>query len=373
MQHTIIMVTFPQTIKSSAISGTNARRAFFGNNAISFNDATISSVTIEDDDDQFGVVRSAAGYTPETQQRLVSATTFGHDVTPTPAGTQLEPYPGSIITDSNNNQFYVFFTATPEAVELGGRFSALIVPIAKIGENDQLEWPEFDPSLSFRQTGTVSFGTGTPGIPYPPANSPPCFTPGTRIATPIGPRLVEDLRAGDMVLTRDNGVQIIRWIGRVRLSATRLDLQPNLRPIRITAGALGPAHPTADLIVSPQHRILVTSRIAERMFGCNEVLVAAKHLVGLSGIEVLRPNDGLTYLHMLFDQHELVLSNGFWTESLLPRDRAINGLSSAAQHEIRTLFPDLSGPAPARKILTGREGRALAGRHAKNQRVLVIP
>lgn len=370
MQHTIIMVTFPQVIKSSATSGTDARRAFFGNNAIRFDTATIGSVTVEDDDDQFGVVRTTSGYTPEGQQHLVEATSFGHDTTPTPAGTQLEPYPGSIITDSNGNRFYVFFTAKPEAVEIGGRFSALIIPLAKTGSSGQLEWPEFDSRLTFRQTGTISFGSSAPGVPYPPAKAPPCFTPGTLIDTPTGPRLVEDLRAGDLVRTRDNGTQTIRWIGSVALSPSRLDLQPNLRPIRIAAGALGPSLPSRDLVVSPQYRVLVSSRIAERMFGCVEVLVAAKHLIGLPGVEVLRQEVTLTYIHMLFDRHDLVLSNGTWTESLLPRDRAITGLAAAAQREIRQLFPDLTDPEPARKILTGKEGRALLGRHVKNRKVL---
>ena len=292
---------------------------------------------------------------------------------PGPVRSAHQADPASIITDSAGNRFYAFFTATPSSVELGGRYSALIIPIASPGPDGQTEWSEFNPDLNFRQSGTLSFGTSTPGVAYPPVKPPPCFTPGTRIATPTGPRPVEDLCPGDLVLTRDNGAQAIRWIGTVGISPRRLDLQPNLRPIRIAAGALGRLTPEHDLIVSPQHRVLVTSRFAERMFGCVEVLVAAKHLIGLPGVQVQRQAGALTYLHMLFDRHELVLSNGTWTESLLPRDRAIAGLAPAAQREIRALFPDLPGLSPARRILTGREGRALLDRHTRNSKVLTTP
>ncbi len=101
----------------------------------------------------------------------------------------------------------------------------------------------------------------------------PCFMAGTRIDTPQGQCLIEDLRVGDVVQTLDNGPQIIRWIGKRELDSIDLTLKPKLRPIKIDKGALGNGLPENDLRVSPQHRMLVRSPIAARMFARDEVLI----------------------------------------------------------------------------------------------------
>lgn len=201
----------------------------------------------------------------------------------------------------------------------------------------------------------------------------PCFTPGTLIDTPKGPVEVETLRPGDKVMTRDHGAQVLRWRGEKRLSPRMLDLAPNLRPIRIRAGALGPDAPARDLVVSPQHRVLVASRIARRLFGCDEALVAARHLLGLPGIGVERAETGVTYLHLGFDAHEIVKSDGLWTESFYPGAQALDALNSGARREFLALFPQFrhSPPPGARRFLSGREGRNLAARHEKNGRALL--
>ncbi|AUM75662.1 hemolysin [Paracoccus jeotgali] len=201
----------------------------------------------------------------------------------------------------------------------------------------------------------------------------PCFTPGTMIATDQGEVAVEDLVAGDRVWTRDRGYQPISWIGSRRLNAAALDVSPNLRPIRIAAGALGNGTPERDLVVSPQHRILIRSAIAGRMFGADEVLVGAKHLVGLPGITVARDMAQVEYIHFLLDGHAIVRSNGAETESLYLGPEALKGIPDAARAEIRQLFPELiaSAPEPARHLPRGRLARKLAERHAANERVLV--
>ena len=113
-----------------------------------------------------------------------------------------------------------------------------------------------------------------------------CFGRGTLILTDCGDVAVEDLREGDLVMTRDHGAQPIRWIGSHCMGAVILYAQPHLRPIRISADALGQNAPAQDLIVSPQHRVLVRSKIAQRMFGATEILVAAKHLLELDGVNI---------------------------------------------------------------------------------------
>lgn len=194
-----------------------------------------------------------------------------------------------------------------------------------------------------------------------------CFAAGTMIATPDGEVAVEDLATGDLVTTVDDGAQPIRWIGRAEVD---LADAPNMRPVRIRAGALGEGVPAADLVVSPQHRVLVRSKIAQRMFGTDEVLVAAKQLLALDGIELADDMDRVTYHHFLFDRHQVVISNGAQTESRFTGSEALKSVGPAAREEILALFPDLADmqAAPARTLVPGRKGRRLADRHAEQGR-----
>lgn len=201
-----------------------------------------------------------------------------------------------------------------------------------------------------------------------------CFASGVMIATDRGEVAVETLEVGDLVLTADAGLQPLRWIGRATLD---LSLTPNLRPIRIKAGALGEGLPAQDLLVSPQHRVLIRSKIAQRMFNTPEVLVAAKQLVLLDGIDSAEDIDQVTYVHLLFDQHHLVQSNGALTESLFTGPEALKRVGPAAREEILQIFPQLSDTeaaiagVPARPLVTGRQARRMAERHAENGRHLV--
>src|SRR5690606_22901210 len=114
----------------------------------------------------------------------------------------------------------------------------------------------------------------------------PCFTPGTSIATPAGERLVEDLKVGDRIITRDNGLQEIRWIGRKTLDWKVLNANPHLKPVLIRQGSLGHGLPERDLMVSPNHRVLVANDRTSLYFEEHEVLVSAKHLLNHREVKV---------------------------------------------------------------------------------------
>lgn len=240
----------------------------------------------------------------------------------------------------------------------------------------QAAWDNVKSVISVTITAAGAEGSGISAIGFPVTifdKQIVCFARGTMIATASGERPIESLAIGDLVMTKDNGLQAIRWIGATPVTARELDLMPNLRPIRIAAGALGEGLPSADLTVSPQHRILVSSKIAQRMFGADEVLVAAKQLIAIDGIDVVRAEEGVEYFHMLFDRHEIVLSNGAETESLLAGALALDHVGAAARDEILSLFPELANEnaAPARLLPLGREGRRLAQRQQANEQALV--
>ncbi|NDW44131.1 Hint domain-containing protein [Ruegeria sp. PrR005] len=160
-----------------------------------------------------------------------------------------------------------------------------------------------------------------------------CFTLGTLIDTARGPRMIDDLVPGDLIRTLDHGPQPLRWIGRTTVRATGA-----FAPVLIRAGALDNRR---DLMVSPQHRMLIEGWRAELFTGHHQALVAAKHLVDARDI-LFAPGGEVTYVHMLFDRHEIVWAEGCATESFHPGQTGWNALETEARHEILTLFPELA-------------------------------
>ncbi|MFQ1701517.1 Hint domain-containing protein [Loktanella agnita] len=199
-----------------------------------------------------------------------------------------------------------------------------------------------------------------------------CFTDGTLIETDSGLRPVEELHVDDIVVTADHGAQPIRWIGRKHLDAATLAAKPNMQPIRIKAGALAENIPLRDLVVSPQHRILVRSKIAIRMFEAEEIFVPAKHLLGLDGVEVATDMRAVTYVHFMCDDHEIVSAEGALAETLYTGTEAMKAMSDDARAEIDMLFGDapyMNRPL-ARPTPKGRLAKQLVQRHVKNDKAL---
>ncbi|MBR9841906.1 MAG: hypothetical protein GYB25_02010 [Rhodobacteraceae bacterium] len=160
-----------------------------------------------------------------------------------------------------------------------------------------------------------------------------CFVRGVRIATARGEIPVETLSIGDRVITRDRGYQEIRWIG----STTR-EAKGKLAPILFKAGScLGN---TADIMVSPNHRMLAKGGGVELVSGAPEALVPAKFMI--NGNDILQMEGAsVEYFHILFDHHELVWSEGCWSESFHPGEMGWNTLCEATRQEILDLFPNL--------------------------------
>lgn len=188
-----------------------------------------------------------------------------------------------------------------------------------------------------------------------------CFAQDTMIATISGERAVQTLHAGDRIITRDNGLQEIAWIGH---KTVELATQPKLRPILIKAGSLGHNQPERDILVSPNHRMLIANDVTSLLFDERETLVAAKHLVGKTGVEIAAPHS-VTYYHILFENHEVVLGNGAWSESFQPGDYSMDTLENEQRGEIYGLFPELKDAAAlndfaaARRALNKKEAALL--------------
>ncbi|WP_425044813.1 Hint domain-containing protein [Primorskyibacter sp. S87] len=211
----------------------------------------------------------------------------------------------------------------------------------------------------FNFTYTVESG-GLSDTAFVEVSAIPCFVAGTGILTPLGEVPVEKLRPGDLVMTQDDGARPLRWIGKRSVRA-----EGDFAPIRIRAGTFG-AH--RELTVSPQHRVLLRDGLAELLFGEGEVLVAAKDLVNDHSITRV-PGGEVTYVHLMFDRHQVIYSEGLATESFLPGPQTSHLFEQPVLEEICALFPELD-PATgegyggaARRTLRQFEAQLLMSGH----------
>ena len=215
-------------------------------------------------------------------------------------------------------------------------------------------------------TVTSLNGTTTVTITINGATDPPCFVQGALIDTPRGPRLIETLELGDVVLTRDAGPQRIRWIGGSKIDILNPDAAEAYQPIRLHAHAFGPGVPERDILVSPMHRVVLSHVDVPLLFGETEVLCAAQHLV--NGFTITRENlSNVTYFHMIFDDHQIVKTSGVLSESFYPGNVGLDRLGQRQQDELFSLFPDLrslpeSYGRTARMVLRGYEARVMRDR-----------
>lgn len=167
-----------------------------------------------------------------------------------------------------------------------------------------------------------------------------CFTPGTMITTRNGKLPVEALKPGDRLLTRDRGFQPLLWQGMRRLTLSRQGNCSGNCPVLICAGALGPGQPERDMIVSPRHRVLTTDPDLLHGLGEPEALVEARVLAGFPGIRHIAPAS-ITYVHLLLENHEVILTENTWTESFQLSSEAARILAEAGGEDVRNMLPCL--------------------------------
>ncbi len=161
-----------------------------------------------------------------------------------------------------------------------------------------------------------------------------CFAEDTLIETVDGPVPVQQIHAGQQVWTRDNGLQPVLWIGTTSVPATG-----RFAPVVFAPNTLGNPR---ELVVSQQHRMMIDASVAELLFGAPRALVAAKFLCGMEGVSI-REGGYVSYWHIMFDQHQIVRSEGVLSESFFVTPNSIGALDHPQRAEILSLFPELRG------------------------------
>ncbi|NVO27563.1 hypothetical protein HJ526_09045 [Donghicola sp. C2-DW-16] len=176
--------------------------------------------------------------------------------------------------------------------------------------------------LVFQGANAYSFTTDNTGVV--------CFTEGTNIRTPGGPRMIEELRIGDLVETVDHGALPIKWIGTSSYDELALTRNPKLRPIVVSARVFGAER---DLIVSRQHAFLLPEQ---------DQLARAIQLVKMNvpGVRIAQGRKRVTYFHIMFESHQLIYAEGIATESMYPGPQALKSLCPAALESLLGVFPD---------------------------------
>ncbi len=261
---------------------------------------------------------------------------LGNDIRPTSATLTITHINGVAVTAGSS---VVLTTGQTITLNADGTFTMLAASTVE----------------DFNFTYTIDDGTDT-ATGFVLVDAVPCFVRGTRILTEHGYVPVERLAPGAQIKTRDNGFQPLRWIGERRTEA-----RGKHAPICIRANTFG-RH--KELWVSPLHRILIRDSLAELLFGEYEVLVAARDLVNDSSVRVMQGGE-VSYFHLLFDQHEVVYSEGLPSESFLPGPQLANSFEEEVAAEIYGLFPEIDpatghGYSPAaRRTLKPYEAQLL--------------
>jgi len=245
----------------------------------------------------------------------------------------------------------------------GTRFYTVVPVAAHAGRLPILIFPDTIPPVG-RDLTIVRANQPRPRAYAPEVASVICFTPGTRLRTPEGAVAIENLGPGDKVLTRDDGPQEVQWTGQRRMSGARLFAMPSQRPIRIRAGALGLHRPDADLVVSPEHRVIVKGAAARDLFAQPEVLVCASDLIGDARVTVDHSMRETWYVHLMLERHQVVWANGLEVETFHPGYMGLEHLDGKQRETLLDLRPELGTDpftygAPARRMLDRAEAAIL--------------
>ena len=121
--------------------------------------------------------------------------------------------------------------------------------------------------------------------------------------TSSGERFVEDLKAGDRVLTKDLGMQTIKCVAFRDIDLTE---SAEKSPIHIPAGIFGGDRPSADLYLAPTQRIALRHQMFDVLFSTREILVSAKDLLGFAGVRQVEGLRAVTYVSLGFVQSHLL-------------------------------------------------------------------
>lgn len=165
---------------------------------------------------------------------------------------------------------------------------------------------------------------------------------GANLRTPCGPRRVENIRKGDLIVTRDNGLQPVRMVWKRSITAAEIAADPSLAPVMLKPRAIGPMMPQRDLSLGGAHRLLVPGWRLLDVPETTSCLIPARDIAGVSDAAYVdRSADQVTYYNVVFDHHQVFCANGLPVESFLPSTTNMCALDRSVTDDITRMFPEL--------------------------------
>ncbi|SLN11052.1 hypothetical protein ROJ8625_00236 [Roseivivax jejudonensis] len=233
--------------------------------------------------------------------------------------------------DDNN---YQGLGATDEYIVFqGNSFGNVIISV-----NDL---PTEPTDLTFTQadeSGTVGDGDDDGNYDFTEAATavPVCYVSGTLIDTPSGPRPVEQLKAGALVVTADGGWDCVTWTASTLVKLDNSSMAH--APVVVKKNALGSGCPNRDLFVSPQHRILLDGPEIELNFGTPEVFFKARDLIDGEGVQQTFRRGLVRYHHVLLSSHQVIVANGLLSESFFPGPGSVTMMSAKTRRSLANVL-----------------------------------
>ena len=145
----------------------------------------------------------------------------------------------------------------------------------------------------------------------------------TGILTATREVAVQDLRAGDMLVTRLGVLRALKWVGR--RSYNGLFLGQTQAPVCFHAGSIAENVPHRNLYVSPAHAMVVMNR-----------LVDARLLVNDKTVTQTATSAQVDYFHLDLGVHDCLITEGAWSESYAEQNNRTQFHNLA---EFRVNFP----------------------------------
>ena len=181
------------------------------------------------------------------------------------------------------------------------------------------------------------------------------FVAGIRVATSLGYVAVERLSAGDTLLTADGRHARLTWVGLSRIGVT-----PDTAPVRFEIGTMENMRP---LRLGPGHRVRVSGWRAELLFDADAVLATARSFVNGTDVTIEEPVGPVTFVHLLFDRHEIVLAENVPCETLRPGPEGLEqldvmGCRAALEACLKLAEPSLGTKAEQAAILVLSDAEA---------------
>jgi hypothetical protein len=198
-------------------------------------------------------------------------------------------------------------------IEFGFLGTGATVTSSVVNGNEIITGTSGNRSMSITVKGTPNFTSasvgGKAGVVFTSDSPPVCYMEGTRIQAEHGEVAIESLRPNDRVVVRRDGVDVLEpvtWIGRTSIDLSRHARPEQAAPVRIKAGALAENVPARDLVVSPEHCMIVTGRC-----------VPAKLLLNSGSITREFPPAPFHYYHLELARHGILIAEGAEAESYL--------------------------------------------------------